>query len=729
MKSTILPAVFCLLTALASQAQGPAADTTLTGEYRLKSGQTFIFRILRRKEGGLSLEVIGQGTTRLIHLSGLTFLPEQVQPKATIEFRKDSLGRIDRLIWDQYAKGLKWKRVSGSPGGYAGDYRMVNNPYRVLHITESGGRLRGHIADQADNALTPVTQNKFLLKAKDGSYSCEFTAAKAGLITEVITSGRDHLTFLKTVGPPPQMSNRANGFTYADTLQGTLTPLRRCYDVLFYDLDIELLPENKAIRGSNNIRFRVMSDFNKLQVDLSSELHIEKILWHDRELSYTREYNAVFVSFPETLKQGVVDSINVVYGGNPLEPDLADRRGGIFWIWNRDNNYWIESVTQGIGASVFWPCKDHLSDRPDSMRIRVTIPTGLTEISNGRLLERRELPAGRTRWCWYVDYPIVTYDVAINIGDYTHYTDVYVHDGDSLPLNFYCMPYNLPFARYLFGDARRMLDLYYKDYGPYPFGRDGFTLVESIYPMEHQGAVSVGTLDVPINSGRYDTSSSQETMWHETAHEWWGNSVGCSDYAEMWINESFAEFSVYLNKEALFGRQAMLRSLDSTHPENKEPIIGAYNVNNFHQGDMYSKGAFMLETLRSVMDNDSMFFGVLRGIQRRFRYHPVTTEAIVGYFDSATGKDYTSLFDQYLRHAAIPVLVVHTATHGSDLEVSYKWEADVPGFRLPIKATTARDSLVFIYPTTLWQTMTCKGMAAADFRVDTAEFYVRVRME
>jgi aminopeptidase N len=323
----------------------------------------------------------------------------------------------------------------------------------------------------------------------------------------------------------------------------------------------------------------------------------------------------------------------------------------------------------------------------------------------------------------------VTYDVAINIGNYTHFTDVYVHDGDSLALNFYCMPYNLPFARYLFGDVRRMLALYYKDFGPYPFRRDGFTLVESVYPMEHQGVVSVGSLDDPINSGKYDTTSSDETMWHESAHEWWGNSVGCRDFAEMWINESFAEFSVYLNKEALLGRQAMLRLLDSTHPENKEPIIGVYNVNNFHQGDMYPKGAFMLETLRSVMDNDSLFLSIFRGIQRRFRYQPVTTEDIVGYFNSATGKDYTWFFDQYLRHAAIPVLAVHTEPHGADLEVRYKWEADVAGFRMPVKVTLARDSLGFIYPTTDWQTMTLKGIAATDFRVDTVEFYAGVRRE
>ena len=219
-------------------------------------------------------------------------------------------------------------------------------------------------------------------------------------------------------------------------------------------------------------------------------------------------------------------------------------------------------------------------------------------------------------------------------------------------------------------------------------------------------------------------------MWHESAHEWWGNSVGCSDYADMWINEAFAEYTVFLNKEALLGRTVALQKLASNEPEViEEPIIGVYNVNNFHQGDMYPKGSRMLETLRNVIDNDSLWFSIFRGIQTRFRYQPVRTEDIVGYFNQATGQDYTYFFDQYLRYPHIPVLALSFHPEGGRLKVDYKWEADVSGFHMPVKVTAAKDSLTLIHPTTSWQTMELTGMQAADFKVDTIDYYVGVRVE
>jgi aminopeptidase N len=386
-------------------------------------------------------------------------------------------------------------------------------------------------------------------------------------------------------------------------------------------------------------------------------------------------------------------------------------------------------VSQGVGANVFWPCKDHLSDRPDSMRISVTIPTGLEEISNGRRVERTELPGGQTRFVWYVDYPIVTYDVAINIGDYIHFTDLAVSGKDSLPLNFYALRYNAEYAHWLFGDIKRMLALYEKDFGPYPFARDGFNILESIYPMEHQGAISMGHMNQPFNSTSFDSSGELRTMWHESSHEWWGNSVGCRDYADMWIHEGFATYAEFLNGEALYGRDSAKRELTKDHPDNQVPIIGVYNVNHFHTGDMYLKGALMLETLRDVIGNDSLWFGIFRGIQTRFRYQPVTTEDIAGYFSQATGTDYTYFFDQYLRYPAIPVLALAFHSEGGRLKVDYKWEADVSGFNMPVKVTVAKDSLAFIHPTTSWQTMELQGMIPADFRVDTPDFYVGVRVQ
>jgi Peptidase family M1 domain len=712
------------------RAQHAGSDTALYGEYRANAvGQLFVFQIYP-KDGKLMVQIVGQGVTTLTALSPLTFRPEHVRPVATMKFLKDSLGQIDRFEWVQETRGIKWTRIGGPPTGYLGDYRNANNPYSVLHIWDDGGRLKARTGDAADSILTPIDKDHFVVRKKGVDLHLAFIRDRDQnkLITGLTTNGIDRITFARTARKLDDLG-RQYGFTRADTLQGRLTPLRTCYDVLFYDLDLTVLPELKAVRGSNTIRFRVVRDFNRFQVDLHANLTIDKVLYHDRELAYAREYNAVYVDFPATLKEGGTDSLKIIYHGKPLEPDLVHLRGGVFWLWDRDKQFWIESVTQGVGANVLWPCKDHLSDRPDSMRISVTIPTGLTDISNGRLLERTALPDNMTRWVWYVDYPMPNYDVCINIGNYVHFSDDYIEGGDTLKLNYYTMPYSEQDGRRLFVDVKRMLALYQREFGPYPFPRDGFTLLEGIYPMEHQGAISVGMINSPYNNEKADAADLHRTMWHESAHQWWGNSVGCSDNADIWIHESFADYAEFLNDEDRIGHEAAVKRLISGHPDNKEPIIGVYNVNHFHLGDVYLKGSLLLETLRNVIANDSIWFGIFRGIQAHFRYQTATTEDIVGYFNSATGKDYTYFFDQYLRHAAIPKLVYHLEQKGPDLELKYKWEADVAGFRMPIKVTMARDSLAFIYPTTDWQMRELKGVTPPDFRVDTAEFYVDVKMD
>jgi hypothetical protein len=718
-----------LLSASRVAGQVPATDSAVIGEYRVGKGLNLTLEIYL-KNNQLMLEIVGQGITTLKKLSPLVYVPEHIRPKATMAFLKDSMGRIGTIRFTQSDRTYTWNRIRGEPGGYSGDFKLQGNPYRVLHINEEGGELMAHTGGEPGKVLEPVGKDRFRLKGTaTGTNSLIFRRGKQGAINELKTKGDDVVLFEKKSPVPPRASNRENGFTRADTLLGALTALRSCYDVLFYDLDMTLLPETKSIRGSNKIRFRAVNDFDRLQVDLHANLMVDRILYHGQELRYSRECNAVFIRFPAVVKAGSIDSFRVQYSGEPLEPDLTILRGGIFWLWDRNKDPWIESVSQGVGANVFWPCKDHLSDRPDSMRISVTIPNGQEEVSNGRLLERTNLPDGQTQFVWYVDYPIVTYDVAINVGDYIHFTDTFASGSDSLPLNFYALRYNSDYAHWIFGDIKRMLALYYKDFGPYPFARDGFNIMESIYAMEHQGAVCMGAMNQPFNSKTYDSSGELRTMWHESSHEWWGNSVGCSDFADMWLHEGFATYAEFLNEEVLYGRDSALRELTKDHPDNKEPIIGVYNVNNFHMGDMYLKGALILETLRNLTGNDSLWFGILRGIQARFRYQPVTSLQIEEYISQATGTDYSYFFDQYLRHASVPVVVVHMEPQGSDLEVRYKWEADVAGFRMPIKVTLAGGSLGFIYPTTDWQTMMVKGSNAADFRVDTVDFYVGVRVE
>ena len=700
---------------------------------------------MQKNEGKYILKIVGLGKVGLTPAGRNIFRVDGVRPEANLEFFSDSPGRVGKFRWTQKASPIKWIRLSTNPqrakgtpsrlSGYAGKYRMESNPYRTLRLSPDSGDLTPGMPHQTGNrsGLTvtmPGLPAIHLPSSNNGRYSVK----KDGQ-TYKLNIGKDDLTltgyppvdFIKTSSTLPPISSRATGFTHADSLQGMLTPLRTCYDVLFYDLDIAVTPETRFIKGKTTIRWKTIHAFDRMQIDLFANMTIEKILFHGRELSYTREYNAVFIQFPGPVKEGGLDEIVITYAGHPREPEFDADKGGWFWLWDRDHTFWCETVTQGVGASCWWPCKDHLSDRPDSMKISVTFPTGLTEISNGRLLRTVDLPDGQTRRDWYVSYPVNTYDVVINIGNYTHYSDAYVDGDDTLGLHYYCMSYNLNIAKKIFSQSKDMLRLYKKIFGPYPFIKDGFALMESIYPMEHQGAISIGQIRQPSNPAGYDSAELVRLMWHESAHEWWGNNVGCKDYADLWIHEAFATYAEVMNYESVSGRAAALRYLHSEPPQNKEPIIGVYDVNNFHLGDMYAKGALMLHTLRSIIDNDTLWFSILRGIQERFRYNTVTTEDITGYISSIIGKDLSYFFDQYLRHASIPVLVLSLEEKDSSLQIRYKWEADGPGFCMPVKWTIAKGRSAFVYPQTDWQTMDLKGMRREDFRVDTDNFYIAVK--
>ncbi|CCH53183.1 peptidase M1 membrane alanine aminopeptidase [Fibrisoma limi BUZ 3] len=528
-----------------------------------------------------------------------------------------------------------------------------------------------------------------------------------------------------------RVSNRQNGFTRADTLRGKLTPLRSRYDVTFYDLAVKVDIANKAISGSNKMRFRVLAPLDKLQLDLYANMQIHQILYAGKPLAYTREFDAVFVQFPEILKAGSQQELEIEYAG---KPQIADRSlpimGGFLWDKDRDGNPWVQVVCQGSGASLWWPNKDHLSDEPDSMRISVTVPGDLMTISNGRLLRKTTLPDNWMRYDWYVSYPINNYNVTLNIGRYAHRREIY--GTDSLTLDYYYMPYNGETFRWVFDGVKPMLTTLEKQYGKYPFPRDGFTLMESLHPMEHQSAVSFGKLPTARADSLtlVDTLRIRQLVWHEASHEWWGNNVSCRDMADMWIHEAFATYSEGFYLQAAMGEDGEMGYIASLPSQviGKEPIIGVRDVNHIHYniGDMYAKASLVVYTFRHALNNDTLWASILKGIQQRFRYQTVSTDDIVNYINERTGTDYTPFFNQYLNHTSIPTLEVKMAEKGQSLVLSYRWKADVPNFRMPIQVTKAPDTYEFITPTTDWQMITFPNMTADDFEVDETRFYVKV---
>jgi aminopeptidase N len=533
--------------------------------------------------------------------------------------------------------------------------------------------------------------------------------------------------FVPQVQKPPE-------FTRADTLRGTLLPERACYDVKYYHLDVRVDPSTKTIKGSNTFLFKVDSAFDRMQIDLFKNLDIDKITLDDAtNLTFSREFNAVHVQLPLTLEKNSLHSVKVFYGGTPTVARRPPWDGGLTWAKDSSGNPWVVVTCQGIGASIWWPLKDHQSDEQDSMLISITVPPGLEDVSNGRLRAVTELPDGWKRYDWFVSYPINSYCVTLNVGKYAHFSDKYIK-GDTLTLDYYVLPQSLQKAKVTFKQVKPMMEAYWKYFGPYAFIRDGYKLVECPHTgMEHQSAVAYGNLYLEGYRGRASSEVGLKfdfIIVHESAHEWWGNNVTAKDVADMWIHESFGAYSESMFVEHLYGYKEALIYINGKKPNvrNTEPIIGIYNVQHEGSGDMYDKGQLVLNTLRSVINDDKLWFSILKGIQEKFRYQTVTAEDIFGYINKQTAKDLTYFFDQYFRYPQIPELIVNVSKKGNDVTARYRWNSDVKDFKMPVRVTTSENKYEFIYPTTAWQTTKLGKIRPEDFKIESNRFYADLRL-
>ena len=511
--------------------------------------------------------------------------------------------------------------------------------------------------------------------------------------------------------------------TKADILRGAYGSYRANNDLLSYDLSIRIDPDKKFISGKNTICFKMLKDDARIQLDLTADLNIDKILLGSTELKFTRELNAVFVDFPQVFKKNSVESIDVYYSGNPPE---TGRPSGMTFRKDPNGNPWITTSCQGAGAMVWWPNKDQQRDEVENMRFSAAIPSALVAVSNGRFVGKTDLGDGYTRWDWAVHYPINSYCVSVNVGNYVHYSDTL----DDLTLDFYCLPENLEKAKRQFAQATSMIQCFQKFFGEYPFKKDGYKLIEVPYAgMEHQSAVTYGNRFANGYLERDWTGVGISLKFdfiiiHESAHEWFGNSVTAADVCDEWIHEGWGTYAEVVYVEYMFGLEDAIKYINGykTKVKNQEPIIGPAGVRYRAPQDMYFKGALFLNTLRSVIDNDARWWKLVRDFYGRFKYKNITTEDVVKLFNAKTGKNLTPIFDQYLRHVDIPALELKfQETEGS---VSYRWKADVKEFAMPVRVGR-RDNWQLIQPTIEWKTMK-SGMKKDDFEVATDLYYVNV---
>ncbi|MFV8838866.1 M1 family metallopeptidase [Salinimicrobium soli] len=519
-----------------------------------------------------------------------------------------------------------------------------------------------------------------------------------------------------------QVLSHKKTYTEADTLRGSLRPERN-FDVLKYHLNVKVDPAEKYISGSNTITFKAEEDLPVMQIDLFANMAVDSILYRGQKLNYTRRYNAVFIDMDPSVRDQKIDSLQFYYSGYPVIARNAPWDGGFVFTQDKEGNPWIGIAVQGTGASLWYPNKDHQSDEPEEVLIEAAVPNDLMNVSNGRFLAKKDLGNGYTQWNWKVNSPINNYNVMLNIGNYVHFSDKY----QDLDLDYYVLPYNLEKAKEQFAEVKDMMACFYEKLGPYPFEEDGFKLIETPYlGMEHQSAVAYGNGYKMGYRGTDLSGTGIGLKWdfiiiHESGHEWYGNSLTAADIADMWLHEGFTTYSEAVYIECRWGKEEALEYLRGLQQNimNDIPMIGPYGVNKEGSGDMYPKGANLLNTIRSIYDNDSLWWKTLKDYTQHFRHQTIQTEQTEAFFDAATPIDLKPVFDQYLRHTNIPQLQLKTDGE----KLFYRWKADVPDFKMPVDVCI-KNKEVRLFPTPEWQQLKEKFKDAGEVKVNDLKFYV-----
>ena len=501
--------------------------------------------------------------------------------------------------------------------------------------------------------------------------------------------------------------------TRQDSLRGSITPEREWWDLTYYHLDIKVEPDKKYISGSNTVGYKVLKSNKTMQIDLQEPMKITSVIANGKPLKFNREGNAYFIELKSKQRKNEVNYLEIFYEGYPKEAIRAPWDGGLSWTRDDNGNHFIATSCQGLGASVWWPNKDHMYDEVDSMLISVNVPKNLTNVSNGRLRKVTEHKNDTKTFDWFVTNPINNYGVNINIGDYVSFSEVYKGEKGNLDIDNYVLSYNLERAKEQFKQVPMMIEAFEHWFGPYPFYEDSFKMVEVPYlGMEHQSSITYGNKYQNGYLGR-DLSGSgwglkfDYIIIHEGGHEWFANNITYKDIADMWIHEGFTCYSENLYVDYFFGKEASSEYVIGTRRgiSNRKPIIGQYNINREGSRDMYSKGANLLHTIRQLANNDELWRQTLRGLNKEFYHSTVTTGEIEEYISKSMGIDLSKVFDQYLRDVRIPIFE-YEITNGI---LMYRWNNVIDGFDMPLEVIIDGENTL-LYPTLEFKRVPIKNL-------------------
>ncbi|MBK7306362.1 MAG: M1 family metallopeptidase [Chitinophagaceae bacterium] len=544
--------------------------------------------------------------------------------------------------------------------------------------------------------------------------------------------------FLLFTSSEAQPLKPMQAFTHADTLRGTYGPTRDWWNVTKYDLHVKFNLKDSSISGYNIIDFEVLKNGTTIQIDLQEPMILDSIkviatrsTANTGNIPFTQDGNAYFIQPISWMKNGEMKKKNYIYVYYHGKPRIAIRPpwdGGLIMQKDKNNNPFVSLACQGLGASVWYPCKDHQADEPDSAEMHITIPDSLICVGNGRFRGKINNSDGTATYDWAVTNPINSYNLIPYIGKYTHFSEVYEGEKGKLDMDYWVLDYNLEKAKEQFKDAPRMMKAFEHWFGPYPFYEDGFKLVEAPHlGMEHQSATAYGNKYKNGYLGRDLSGTGWGLKWdfiivHEAGHEWFANNITTKDIADMWVHEGFTNYSETLFTDYWYGKPAGNEYVIGTRKgiQNDIPIIGIYNVNQEGSGDMYPKSGNMLHSIRQVINDDEKFRQILRGLNKTFYHQTVTTKQVEDYINKESKINFSKVFDQYLRTVQIPVLEYKIDGY----KLSYRYTNCVKGFNLPLKIKFKTEQ--WIKPTEKWETLNLYPEGDNSFTVDP-NFYIKTK--
>ena len=513
----------------------------------------------------------------------------------------------------------------------------------------------------------------------------------------------------------------AQTFTQQDSLRGSITPEREWWDLNHYHLSLEVIIKDKYIEGNNVISYEVLSPNQVMQIDLQAPLEITKVTQNGKNLNVESNGSAHFIHLEETQKVGERNSITVYYKGNPRIARRAPWDGGFSWKRDEQGNDFVATSCQGIGASLWWPCKDHMYDEVDSLLMSITVPSHLSNVSNGRLRSVETNESAKTKtFHWAVTNPINNYGVNLNIGDYITWEEKYKGEKGDLDLFYWTLRQNEKVAKKQFKEVPKMMEAFEHWFGPYPFYEDGYKLVEAPYlGMEHQSSVTYGN---HFMNG-YLGSDLSGTGWglkfdfiivHESGHEWFANNITHKDMADMWIHEGFTNYSESIFLDYHYGKEAGLEYVRGLRKsiEHKKPLVGPRDVNyQDYPGDVYYKGANILNTLRTIVNDDEKWRGVLRGMNEHFYHQTINSDQLIAYMSTYLDMDLTPFFNHYLYKADLPIFEYYH----KEGKLYFRWLDTASDFKMPVDLILEDGSSKRVNPKPSWTSI---DMPGTKFNVD-----------